>query len=142
MQSSSQKFDPLGFALGFLMFLGIIGEGFSPKFISIHSTPYHLIQLGFFCFASLYWLYSGNKKFRQRREQQEAVHWYTQPGILFAIGGFFIIPYFVLQVIFGDAALNTLPLPLEIALDGPAGVCVLASIFFYFRGLRRRKKDS
>ena len=137
---SSPNFDLVGFTLGLLMILGLFAEGFIPKYVSIHSTLYHLIQFLYIFFASLYWFYAGNKKMHQRREQQpEHAYWYTQPGILFALGGFLILPYFLLQLVIGEATLNTLPEPLAIALYAPSGVCILAAIFFYFWGLRKRK---
>lgn len=38
------------------------------------------------------WLIAGIRKFRQRRASGRRVSWYTQPGILFAIGMFLYFP--------------------------------------------------
>jgi putative Mn2+ efflux pump MntP len=134
-----QKFDPIGFTLGLLMFVGLIVQGFITKFVSVHSTPYHLAQIVYIFLVGLYLLYSGMKKLRQRREQQERAQWYTQPSILFALGAFFLLPSLLLELFVSKAALDALPLPIEMAVFAPSGVCILAASYFFFRGLKRKE---
>ncbi len=89
--------------------------------------------------VGLYLLYSGMKKLRQRREQQERARWYTQPSILFAPGAFFLLPSLLLELFVSKAALDALPLPIEIALFAPSSICILAASYFFFRGLKRKE---
>ena len=90
------------------------------------------------CCVGLYLLYSGTKKLHQCREQQERAQWYTQPSILFAIGAFSLLPSLLLELFVSKAALDALPLPIEIALFAPLWVCILAASYFFFRGLKRK----
>lgn len=132
---SQQKFDPIGFIIGMLMFLFFVVQSFILNYVSVHSTPYHLVQFIWISLISLYWLYSGIKKLRQRREQQEQAHWYTQPGILAAIGGFYLAPFNLVMAFLGDTALDAVPTPIEIALFAPTCICFLAAAFYFFRRL-------
>lgn len=45
-----------------------------------------LFDLAFFDLIGLFWLYSGIKIVRASKNQQQPLHWYTQPSIIFGIG--------------------------------------------------------
>jgi len=132
---SSQKFDLLGFILGLLLFLTWVGQFILSLFLAEKSIPFLVFQALNICVMGLYFLYGGTKKLHQRKEQHEQAHWYTQPGILVALGAFFLLPFKVLEIVVGTARVNTFPPIIEIALFVPTGICYLASGFFFFRRL-------
>jgi hypothetical protein len=37
------------------------------------------------------------------------------------------------------SVMDALPLPIEMALFAPSGVCILAASYFFFRGLKRKE---
>lgn len=132
---SSQKFDLLGFILGIFLFLTLVGQGLLSTFLTSKSIPFLVFQAIYICVMGLNFLYGGIKKLHQRKEQHEQAHWYTQPGILVALGAFFLLPFWALEIVVGTARVNTFPPVIEIALFVPTGVCYLASGFFFFRRL-------
>ncbi len=132
---SLQKFDPLSFTLGLFLFLALLGQSILSLFLAEKSIPFLVFQVLYICVMGLYFLYNGIKKLHQRKEQQEQVHWYTQPGILIALGAFFLLPFWVLEIVVGTATVNAFSSVIEIALFAPTGVCYLASGFFFFRKL-------
>ena len=132
---SSQKFDPLSFTLGLFLFLALFGQSILSLFLTEKGIPFLTFQVLYICVMGLCFLYGGIKKLHQRKEQHEQVYWYTQPGILVALGAFFLLPFWVLEIVVGTAAVNTFPSVIEVALFAPTGVCCLASGFFFFRKL-------
>jgi hypothetical protein len=136
MRSTSQyKFDPIGFILGLLMAIGFFAQPIVGLHISSHSQPYHVLQCLWILFLGLFYIYFGTKKLWERKSRQEQVHWYNQPMILFAVSCFFGEVFFLSVAIFGEAALDALPIPIVLLLFLPSLVCMLAALFFWFRRL-------
>ena len=134
-QSPFHGFDPLHFTLGLLLLLALFGQPLISAFFATKSIPFFVYEAFRACIMGLYFLYGGIKKLRQRKEQHELAHWYTQPGILTGIGAFLLLPYIFLEIIVGTATLNMFPLFIQIVLFVPISVCYLAAIFFFFRRL-------
>ncbi len=98
---------------------------FAQLFIHQNNILFETIYLFFF---GIYLLYSGNKKFREARNIQHSIRWYTQPGILFGIGILLGIPTILLDSVQNNA--NTSESIITWLLFVPSLVLFLAAAFF------------
>ena len=95
-QPDTRKIDIVAIILCTLAIVALIAQAFIHQNNALFETIY-------FFFFGLYLLYSGNKKFREARNIQPSIRWYTQPGILFGIGMVLAIPSTLLDNVQNNA---------------------------------------
>jgi uncharacterized membrane protein len=103
----------------------------------IHSQSTFL-GIAFISLIGLYWLYTGFKKIRASKTQQQTLRWYTQPSILFGIGAFFFAFNLLLKTV--SPATYVMYPYLEDILSSIALLFFLAATWFYARDWWQQRK--
>ena len=128
-QLDAKNIDLVAIILCTLAIVALVAQAF----IHQHNALFETIYLFFF---GLYLLYSGNKKFREARNIQRSLRWYTQPVILFGIGILLGIPATLLDNVQSHA--NTSETIIAWLLFVPSLVLFLAAAYFYFKRVREK----
>ncbi len=130
-QPGTKNIDIVAIVLCTLAIAALVAQAF----IHQNNVLFETIYLFFF---GLYLLYSSNKKFREARNIQCSIRWYTQPGILFGAGILLAIPSTLLNNVQNNA--NTSETIIAWLLFIPPLVLFLAAAYFYFRKVRGKNR--
>ncbi len=131
-QSFFEKSGAWSKGLGWLV---IVVLAILPHFVPVNSPLSDLTLITLVGLIGLYYLYSGVKKFRQRKAQQPQVRWYSQPAILVAIGMFFFVFVSLFLQALGHSTLDLTGVLVLL----PTWICWLAALVILVRDWRTPK---